>query len=80
MSINYWTPEEDKLLKELYQTEMTVKEIAERLGRSKHAVTHRVHTVGGKRNNRAVFNGCNEDCFNCPYPDCLKWDNFSESY
>lgn len=18
------------------------------------------------------FNGCNEDCFNCPYPDCIK--------
>lgn len=21
---------------------------------------------------RTKFKGCNEDCFNCPYPDCLK--------
>lgn len=25
---------------------------------------------GAKR--RVVFKGCDEDCFNCTYPDCLK--------
>lgn len=26
----------------------------------------------GKKQKRVKFNGCNEDCLNCPYPDCLK--------
>lgn len=21
---------------------------------------------------KGVYRGCNEDCFNCPYPDCYK--------
>lgn len=24
------------------------------------------------KNPKIKFNGCNEDCANCPYPDCLK--------
>lgn len=25
---------------------------------------------------RKVFLGCNENCFMCPYPDCLKGEGF----
>ena len=21
---------------------------------------------------KGIYRGCNEDCFNCPYPDCYK--------
>ncbi len=79
MPINYWTPEEDKLLKELYQTEMTVEEIAERLRRTEQAVKKRVSKTGIKRYSTS-YHGCTEDCFNCPYPDCMKQGGFSESY
>ena len=24
------------------------------------------------RKRKKKFQGCNEDCFNCPYPDCYK--------
>ena len=25
-----------------------------------------------KKKRKGVYRGCNEDCFNCPYPDCYK--------
>lgn len=28
-----------------------------------------------KEKSAVRFKGCDEDCFNCPYPDCLKPDN-----
>lgn len=78
MSINYWTPEEDKLLKELYQTKMSVEEIAKRLGRSKGSISTQAYKIGLKRRKR--YHGCDEDCFHCQYHDCLKQYGFKESY
>lgn len=71
MSINYWTPEEDKLLKELYQTKMIAADIAKRLGRTTEAVMKRAAKFGLTKH-RVIYHGCTEDCFNCEYSDCKK--------
>lgn len=50
--------------------------------RNKYCEEHRKEAYRKKRNEREKqkgkgikplkFHGCNEDCFNCPYPDCKK--------
>lgn len=47
-----WTPYYDRRLKELYrQGDLTVDEIAEKLGRSRMAVYHRAQVIGARRYN-----------------------------
>lgn len=79
-----WTEQEDKLLKELYPTPISIDEIAERLGRTRNGIIQRVNrlgiTRGLKHQQQRRYFGCEEDCFNCPYPDCMKHGGFLQTY
>lgn len=48
---------------------MTDKELAEQLMIPRHKVYYIRHQLCQKGGS---FKGCDDDCFNCPYPDCLK--------
>ena len=74
-----WTAKENAMLKELFSSTISVKEIAKRLGRTEGSVRTHANSMGLKRE-RITYSGCTEDCFNCPYPDCMKQGGFSQSY
>lgn len=72
MASKLWTIEEEEQLMEL-GPKMGLSEIAKRLGRSESAVKFKSYKLGVKIGGQHKrFKGCDEDCFNCPYPDCYR--------
>ncbi len=74
-----WTEKENAMLRELFPSTMSVKEIAKRIGRTEKTVRAHANMMGLRRV-RITYHGCTEDCFNCPYPDCMKQGGFLQSY
>jgi len=67
----YWRKHEDDYL--IAHQEQSNVEIAKALGRTRQSVVDRKSYLGLRRN-REPFKGCNDDCFNCVYDDCIKPD------
>lgn len=62
-----WSPDEIVLIKQLFYAGTSIEKIAVEVQRPSSTVRHYCATHGLKK-----FTGCDEDCFNCEYPDCMK--------
>lgn len=64
--MNIWTNDELNYL--AAHNFMTDAEIGERLNRSAYAVREKRRRISKGYD----FPGCDDDCFNCKFPDCMK--------
>jgi hypothetical protein len=77
----HWTEKEDEYILKNYKNKSPA-EISNAIGRSYSSIRNRVFVLKknhgkvsyGKRKYHKKFTGCDEDCFNCKYNDCIKPD------
>lgn len=72
MKKTHWTLEEIAILTEGYKTGMSGQSISEKVGRTEIAVRNKAKRIGIFKRSRSKYHGCSQDCFNCPYYDCLR--------
>jgi len=73
MKQGFWTHEEDDFIRA--NPNMSNKKLAEALDRKETSVANRKCYIGATvKRNKEKWKGCDDDCFNCKYQDCIKPD------
>lgn len=72
-----WTEEKYEILRQMRAEGKTYTEMCEVLGCASVTIHDTLLKMGliNRRNNKEQYKGCDEDCYNCPYSDCLKPEN-----